>query len=1432
MTQGISYDSSTKTYLVETTAQTADIQTTIDTAGAGATILFASGEHHLTQELQIRHGNITVKGMGEGQTTLVIEPGDTRLDGILVKGGNADWNGSLSQNVVTGSHTITLASTTGLHAGDVLHVYENNTSAFMSSGLYDNIINSGYVKDNPLRESLVEIESINGNVVTLKHAIAYDMDGGVAKVERVPVLDNVTLSGFTVTYDLPGTPDPDSFTNTHLELDNTSAISIGMTRGVEVNNVTIFNAASHGLELRGSLEAHVDGLTVDGAWNKGGDGNGYAFHLAETFYGTFENLNLVNTRHAVVFSSWNAEAYNTVDVDYTNRDINFHGSPDHSNTVIVQEMEYRGGDRNWSPVSTGGEIHPYTDVDQNTVLFGTVTGSDKDDHVTALDSGGVLYGRAGNDTLTGGRGADFLQGGEGNDALYGNGGADVLYGGVGDDVMNGGGGGDRFIRFYGDGADTISGFEAGTGRDVIDLRGYHGVDGFGDLRLVQSGNDTEIVLHRSGSFVDTVTLHDVQASALVATNFLFDRGGAPIGPVDVVLSSEFDYVRGSDGADILTAKISYLGSVDEINLGAGSDVLVMDTASFTLDTAAMGGFRGVDAIDVRATTGAKFIVDDGFVGRTDSGVLTFISGANGIARLDTSGVSDAHTVMVSGAGLVTLANVAGNILTVDDLFLGSVAGGKYGDSFTLQGGGMSIDAGAGDDYFVVRGAINDLTTLKGGEGSDLFSFVSDSMGSSVRVQGGSGMDELRFTPAVNVTLDDMAGVGGIERLSFKSSGGFVALRDETFGADALEIRGHGDLVGMRVDISALAQNHVIELGKNANLSVSGTHDGNVRFVIDEDATGYLSASASADVITGSTHADRIFGNAGDDKITGGAGKDTLTGGAGRDTFFLTFGDGSDTITDFQAGSGGDKVDLTGFYQFRNFGEILSAMVQEGENTRLLLGSKETLLFKNTHMSDFVADNFSVNNTVVMDVTVRTSTGADRIITGAGADTVNVWTSDLSADDVFDLGAGTDMLQIRSAGNYTFDSTMFSVIRGIEILDVRTASGAPKVILSDVMVDGSDTNRLTVLFNAGGLHLNTGGVSEGHDVTLRGGGTVTLADGVDNRVATDTGQTLTIAGGTGDDYIRIRGGEVTASGGDGNDILSVTGSGHFVLSGGAGDDIFQMTNVGGVAGQTISGGSGYDDLRLYDSASLTRADLAHVTGIDRIRLYEDANSLDIGETLFDGRLEVEGDGSRHDVWINISDFDPGDTLVVGANLDVTLSGRAGATYRIETTSATNGSVYGTEGNDLFTGGTAADKLYGMDGMDVLLGWNGNDRLDGGNGNDVLNGGKGADVLTGGLGNDVFTYTNITEIGDIITDFGNSSGDRDTVDLSGLFDPNKIGSLDTAGLFAQGFLSLRQSGADVQLYADLDGAAKVKYAEALVLTFEDVSLSHIAQSQIVV
>ncbi|WP_321275907.1 retention module-containing protein [Thiomicrorhabdus indica] len=56
--------------------------------------------------------------------------------------------------------------------------------------------------------------------------------------------------------------------------------------------------------------------------------------------------------------------------------------------------------------------------------------------------------------------------------------------------------------------------------------------------------------------------------------------------------------------------------------------------------------------------------------------------------------------------------------------------------------------------------------------------------------------------------------------------------------------------------------------------------------------------------------DTLDGESGNDLLYGGAGNDTLTGGSGSDTFVYRAGDsGTDTIKDFETGSGGDRLDI-------------------------------------------------------------------------------------------------------------------------------------------------------------------------------------------------------------------------------------------------------------------------------------------------------------------------------------------------------------------------------------------------------------------------------------------------------------------------------------------------------------------------------------------
>ncbi|MEM6900801.1 MAG: metallophosphoesterase [Pseudomonadota bacterium] len=102
------------------------------------------------------------------------------------------------------------------------------------------------------------------------------------------------------------------------------------------------------------------------------------------------------------------------------------------------------------------------------------------------------------------------------------------------------------------------------------------------------------------------------------------------------------------------------------------------------------------------------------------------------------------------------------------------------------------------------------------------------------------------------------------------------------------------------------------------------------------------------------------------------------------------------------------------------------------------------------------------------------------------------------------------------------------------------------------------------------------------------------------------------------------------------------------------------------------------------------------------------------------------------------------------------------------------------------------------VSLITGTVGRDSLTGTSGPDMLLGLKGRDVLTGSAGMDTFVYNEITEAGDIITDF---SVGEDRIDLVGLLSGLGASSADP---IADGLISFRGRGPDSFVLVDVDGS----------------------------
>jgi Ca2+-binding RTX toxin-like protein len=103
----------------------------------------------------------------------------------------------------------------------------------------------------------------------------------------------------------------------------------------------------------------------------------------------------------------------------------------------------------------------------------------------------------------------------------------------------------------------------------------------------------------------------------------------------------------------------------------------------------------------------------------------------------------------------------------------------------------------------------------------------------------------------------------------------------------------------------------------------------------------LSGGNGNDTLNGNAGGDILNGDNGDDILNGGVGNDTLTGGNGADRFVITSGAGTDTITDFKAGT--DLIALSGGVSFNQLSFSGNNILKGSEVLATLAGVNTTSL---------------------------------------------------------------------------------------------------------------------------------------------------------------------------------------------------------------------------------------------------------------------------------------------------------------------------------------------------------------------------------------------------------------------------------------------------------------------------------------------------------
>lgn len=407
----------------------AELNALIAIAPEGGTVHLAAGEYRFDEALEVTRSDVSLIGAGSEATRIVFSDAALAASpthGLRVAGDAGTLAGQLQADAAEGSNTLTLGEGHGLGVGDTVRLWQDNDAAYLDA-IGDTTWRQA---DSPLRTSMAQVVSVEGNTVVLDRGVHFDFAAGDTSVERIEAAENVTLGGFSVAFEL-GEPVSGDFYNQRPDLDSYHAVELDGTLASQLFDIDVINGPSTAFEMARSLDVQADDLGAFGAFNKGGGGNGYAFELRESYDGQFTHLEDAGMRHSLVFASWRSSVGNQVTIDATDRDINFHGGQDHANVVHVAQS-IRDADSDFMSttlwVNEGGErFGAPTEADANQVTFDYVVGSRRDDEIRGSDNGVYLDGALGGDRLYGGAGDDILRGGAGW-------GDDLLVGGAGHDI--------------------------------------------------------------------------------------------------------------------------------------------------------------------------------------------------------------------------------------------------------------------------------------------------------------------------------------------------------------------------------------------------------------------------------------------------------------------------------------------------------------------------------------------------------------------------------------------------------------------------------------------------------------------------------------------------------------------------------------------------------------------------------------------------------------------------------------------------------------------------------------------------------------------------------------------------------------------------------------------------------------------------------------
>ncbi|WP_108463697.1 VCBS domain-containing protein [Devosia indica] len=353
-----------------------------------------------------------------------------------------------------------------------------------------------------------------------------------------------------------------------------------------------------------------------------------------------------------------------------------------------------------------------------------------------------------------------------------------------------------------------------------------------------------------------------------------------------VLTTSADTLALGGTDDTVNANAQTLNSTDDLDAGAGNDVLALyGNGSYNLN--GLTGFANFE--EVRVTT---------------------VSGSNSSLYLRNGTTSD---VTHTGDGTLTLY-VQGTAAI--DQFIGGTSSAYlyFYDSSSFS----SLDMGSASNSITVQDATawNPNSSINGGASVDRLYFSAANTTFDVRNASLDSVEQIYANGTNSVVVVDTDALDDVSVLSGGTTGRF---RFEETEVDLSGI----SISNVRVESGAVSGTSFAVNSKQAAYQIQGGIGQDAvktaSFAFTATERDFIFNASSIEVIQDTTG---IYGNGvsnslqaeaggsimsaggGDDELISGAGNDTMTGGAGADQFVFAQNSGNDTITDFELGVDG------------------------------------------------------------------------------------------------------------------------------------------------------------------------------------------------------------------------------------------------------------------------------------------------------------------------------------------------------------------------------------------------------------------------------------------------------------------------------------------------------------------------------------------------